>query len=64
MPPQIPIAVPRFSAGNASLIRVSETGSTMAAPAPCTARAAISAPALLAVAHAMDAAVNNARPVT
>ena len=29
------------------------------APAPCTARDAISAPALPAVAHAMDAAVNS-----
>ena len=64
MPPQIPIAVPRFSSGNASLIRVSESGSTTAAPAPCTARDAISAPALPAVAHAMDAAVNSASPTT
>ena len=64
MPPQIPMAVPRFSSGNASLISVSDSGSTMAAPAPCTERAAISAPALPAVAHATDDAVNRTRPAT
>jgi hypothetical protein len=64
MPPQIPIAVPRFSSGNASLIKVSDSGSTMAAPTPCTARAATSAPALPAVAQATDDAVNNSRPMT
>ena len=64
IPPQIPIAVPRFSSGNASLISASDTGRTMAAPAPWTARAAISAPALPAVAHAIDAAVNSSRPIT
>ena len=64
MPPQIPIAVPRFSSGNASLISVSDSGRTMAAPTPCTARAVISAPALPAVAHAIDDAVNSSRPIT
>ena len=45
MPPQIPMAAPRFSAGNASLIRVRVSGTSMAAPAPCTTRAAMSIPA-------------------
>ena len=46
MPPHNPIAAPRFSAGNASLIRVSVIGMMMAAAVPCTARAAMSAPTL------------------
>ncbi len=36
-----PIARPRCSGGNASVTRVSESGSTQAAPTPITARAAI-----------------------
>lgn len=44
MPPQSPMAIPRFSAGKAWLIRVSVRGITIAAAPPCTARAAISAP--------------------
>ena len=46
MPPHRPIATPRLSAGNASLSSVSVSGVTTAAPAPWTARAAISAPTL------------------
>ena len=46
IPPHRPIAMPRFAVGNASLINVSVSGVTIAAPAPWTARAAISAPTL------------------
>ena len=42
MPPQIPIAAPRFSTPNASLIKVSVSGTITAPPAPCTTRAAMS----------------------
>lgn len=62
MPPHIPMAMPRFSLGNASLISVSVSGITIAAPAPCTARAAISAPTVGASAAPADAAVKTARP--
>ena len=41
-PPQMPMAVPRCSTGNASLIRVRVSGTRRAPPAPCTTRAAIS----------------------
>ena len=34
MPPHSPIAAPRFSAGKASLMSVSVSGITIAAPAP------------------------------
>src|SRR5262249_59654282 len=57
IPPQIPMAAPRFSAGKAALISVSVSGITIAAPAPCTARAAISAPTLGEGAAAAEAAV-------
>ena len=62
MPPHSPIAMPRFSAGKASLISVSVNGMTTAAPAPCTARAAISAVTLGESAAAADAAVKRTSP--
>ena len=45
MPPQIPIAAPRLSGGNASLISASVSGSSTAAPEPWITRPAISTPA-------------------
>ncbi len=62
MPPHSPIAAPRFSTGNASLISVRVSGMTIAAPAPCTARAPTSAAAFGETAAAADAAVNSNRP--
>ena len=64
MPPHNPMAAPRFSAGNASLIRVSVMGMTMAAAVPCTARAAMSAPTLGDKAAEAEATVNPSRPIT
>lgn len=57
IPPHSPIAAPRFSAGNAALISVRVSGMTIAAAAPCTALAAISAPTVGETAAATDAAV-------
>jgi hypothetical protein len=37
---------------------------TIAAPTPCTARAAINQPTLFASAHAADAAANTPKPTT
>ena len=62
MPPHSPMAAPRFSAGTAALMSVSVSGVTIAAPAPCTARAATRAPALGASAAAAEAAVKTNRP--
>ena len=53
----MPSARPRFSAANASLRSVSESGVITAPPSPCTARAAISASVLGASAAAADASV-------
>ena len=57
-----PIAVPRFSAGNAAVRIASASGRMNAAPAPWTARAAIRKPASGLSAHAADASENRARP--
>ena len=62
MPPQIPTTDPRRSGGNAEVSRVRPSGITIAAPAPCTARNAISVPRLGASPHAAEAAVNRASP--
>ena len=64
-PPQMPSATPRRAPGiPASDSSVSVSGSTIAAPKPCTARAAISAsPVLAASADAALAAVKVARPI-
>ena len=58
-----PIAVPRFSGGNAALSRVRPSVSSSAAPAPWTARAAIRKPTLGASALAADAAANRPSPI-
>ena len=59
---KMPSAQARRWGGNAALSSASDSGSTSAAPAPCTARAVISAPASGDSAHAADAAVNSPRP--
>jgi hypothetical protein len=59
---KMPIAAPRFSAGNAALSRARPIGTTKAAPAPCTTRAAISEPTFGASAHAAEAAANSTMP--
>jgi hypothetical protein len=61
---QNPRASPRRSRGTASDSSVSVSGSTIAAPMPCTARAAISASTLGASAAAAEEAVNSERPTT
>ena len=63
-PLKSPRAFPRSSRGNAALRSAIASGITRAAPAPWTARAAINHPALLASAHAADAAMNTPRPAT
>jgi hypothetical protein len=62
-PPHSPMAMARFPAGNASLIRVRVSGMMIAAPAPCTTRAAMSTPTVGESAAHADAAVNTARPM-
>jgi hypothetical protein len=59
---KIPIAVPRRSGGNAALRSASPSGMIKAAPAPWSARAAISHPASGASAHSADAPANSASP--
>ena len=63
-PDQMPSASPRLSALKASLSRVSESGVMMAAPSPCSARAAMSASVLGASAAAAEASVNTPSPAT
>ena len=58
----MPIAQPRRSGGKAVLSTASAIGMIVAAPTPCTARAAINASAVGDSAHAADAAANNASP--
>ena len=60
--PQIPIALPRWPAGEAADTSARLSGVISAAPAPWIARAAISAPEDGARAHAADAEVNSASP--
>ena len=62
MADQPPSARPRFSGGTAAERIVSVSGRTSAAPAPCTARAAISASTPGASAAAADAPVKMASP--
>ena len=64
IPPQIPMAAPRFSAGNASLIRVRVSGTSRAAPAPCTTRAVMSVPVPGDSAAIAEPATNTSRPRT
>ena len=61
-PVKIPIAFGRAGGGNASLSSATASGMISAAPAPCTARAAISEPASGATAHPTEAAANRPRP--
>ena len=63
-PPQIPIAIARRAAGTAPASRVRDSGMIAAAPAPCTARAAMSISALVARADAMEASANTTMPAT
>src|SRR5215472_3162569 len=62
-PPKIPRALARACGGNAVLRSASARGAIRAAPAPCSARAAISQPALSESAQAADATANRARPL-
>ena len=64
MPDQAPITRPRLPGGNAAESRVSVSGVTIAAPAPCTARAAIRAPEEGASAARAEATVKIASPTT
>ena len=59
---KIPRAQARRCGGNAADSRASASGSISAAPAPCTARAAISSVAFCASAHAAEAAANSPTP--
>ncbi len=61
-PPQIPITVPRRSAGNAEVSNVRPSGMMIPAPIPSTARNAIRAPMPGASAQAADATVKTIRP--
>ena len=60
--PKMPIAQPRRCGGTAAFSSASASGMTIAAPTPCTVRAAISAPAPGASAHAAEPAANTPRP--
>ncbi len=62
--PQAPRARPRRCGVTAADSSVRVSGITMAAPTPCTARAATSAPMPGASAAAADPAVNRVRPAT
>ena len=61
--PQAPRARPRRCGDTAADSRVRVSGMTMAAPTPCTARAATRAPMPGAMAAAADPAVNRPRPI-
>jgi len=61
-PPQIPSAIPRRAGKTASASSVSVSGSTIAAPSPCNARAAISASVLPDTAAPALARVKMASP--
>jgi hypothetical protein len=60
--PHVPTAAARRATGYSGRISASETGTLIAAPAPCTMRAATSASQLGAAAHATDAATNRRIP--
>jgi hypothetical protein len=62
MPLSIPSALPRCSRGKAAPSSAIASGITNAAPVPCAARAAISAPALADSAQAAEATTNSANP--
>jgi len=60
---KMPIAAPRRSGGNAALSNARPSGMISAAPAPCSARPAVSKPALGAGADPTEASVNRPSPV-
>jgi hypothetical protein len=57
------MARPRSDSGKVALISERLPGTSSAAPAPCTARAAINGPADAASAQAIEAAVKTATPM-
>ena len=59
---QVPSARPRWSRGNVATTMAKELGVMMAAPMPCTTRAAMSHPTSGAAAHAADPAANTPAP--
>ena len=61
---RMPIAVGRSSSVNAAATTASESGNTIPAPSPISARAAISSPAETDSAHHSDAARNTASPAS
>ena len=63
-PLKIPSALARSCDGNVALKSAIAIGMMSAAPAPWTARAAISHPTLPASAHATEAATNSTSPAT
>ncbi|MNS80513.1 hypothetical protein D3C72_1141940 [compost metagenome] len=62
--PSTPIALPIFSLGTAPLTSAMVSAIMVAAPMPCTARAAISNHRLGARAHRSEATVNSAMPIS
>ena len=56
-PAQMPIAIPRCRGGNVAVMIESVAGFISAAPTPCTTRAPISMPALVARPQTSDDAV-------
>ncbi len=62
MPPQMPTTVPRLAAGNELVRMVRLSGVTIAAPTPCTARAASSVLLVGARPHRAEAMVKMATP--
>ena len=60
----MPIAVGRSSSPNAAETTASDSGNTIPAPSPISARAAISSPAETDSAHHSDAARNTASPAS
>ncbi|MNG07975.1 hypothetical protein D3C84_913040 [compost metagenome] len=62
--PSTPIALPIFSLGTAPLTSAMVSAIMVAAPMPCTARAAISNHRLGASAHRSEATVNSAMPIS
>ena len=63
-PDQAPMALARSSLANDAWMIARLPGTSSAAPAPCTARAAIRNPALGASPHASDAIANQIVPIT
>lgn len=64
MPYANPIAWPARAAGKALVSTLTDTGKISAAPRPCTARSAITAPADGATAHNAEATPNIAMPTS